>query len=71
MKLILTNIAIQLKVLLYISALISLFYIGLMLGEYRGLKQDCLIDKKNCDISNAVKQGSIINFNLIKNTNAK
>lgn len=65
------HIAIQLKMLLYISALISLFYIGLMLGEYRGLKEDCLIDNKKCDISNAVKQGSIIDFNLIKKTNVK
>jgi hypothetical protein len=61
--------AIQLKVLLYIVALISLFYIGLIVGHYRELKENCLKDNNKCDISNSVRIASVIDLSRLKKEN--
>lgn len=63
MKILLNKIAIQLKMLFFMSAFISLFYVGLLLGEYRTLREYCLVENKKCDISSIVEKGSFITFN--------
>ncbi len=62
MKIILDKIAIQLKILFFLSVVISLFYVGLLLGEYRTLRDYCLKENKKCDISSVVEKGSLITF---------
>lgn len=44
------------------SAFVSLFYVGLLLGEYRTLRNYCLVENKKCDISSVVEKGSFITF---------
>jgi hypothetical protein len=62
MKIILNKIGTQLKVLFFMSAFVSLFYVGLLLGEYRTLRDYCLVENKKCDISSVVEKGSFITF---------
>lgn len=62
MKIILNKIGTHLKVLFFMSAFISLFYVGLLLGEYRTLRDYCLVENKKCDISSVVEKGSFITF---------
>ena len=62
MKIILNKIAVQLKVLFFFLTFISLFYVGLLLGEYRTLRDYCLVENKKCDIRSVVEKGSFITF---------
>jgi hypothetical protein len=62
MKIILNKIGIQLKILFFTTAFVSLFYVGLLLGEYRTLREYCLVENKKCDISSIVEKGSFITF---------
>ncbi len=62
MKIILNKIGIQLKILFFTTAFVSLFYVGLLLGEYRTLREYCLVENKKCDISSVVEKGSFITF---------
>jgi hypothetical protein len=60
MKIILQKISIQLKTLFFILVFASLFYVGLLLGEYRTLKEYCLVENTKCDINYFVQKGSLI-----------
>jgi hypothetical protein len=68
MKIILNKIAIQLKILFFATTFVSLFYVGLLLGEYRTLKEYCLIENTKCDIASLIQKGSFITMKYPKTT---
>ena len=66
MKIILQKISIQCKTLFFISVFASLFYVGLLLGEYRTLKEYCLVENTKCDIASFIQKGSFITIKYPK-----
>lgn len=60
MKLILSNTCTILRALFYMSVLICLLYVGILLGEYRTLKEHCLVKTTECNISSVVEKGSFL-----------